>query len=385
MARQLDDIFNECYERIRSGESLESCLRSYPQYRVQLEPLLRTTFDIGRRISYIHPRPEFKHWAQVRIESVQRYPRRPTMAEAPVASTWLRHGWAIIVSVGIVLLLTTGSTMAASSQALPDQTLYPVKLATEEVQRALTVTPERKAQLETDIANIRAVELEAMANAGKTQAAAEAAVRYSDQFERAVQAIVAAGGTDTESAAYVPPTVTTPVVVTPPPTTSTPTTSTTTPETTPPEVSPPPVIPASENTTPLITPPAETTTVTDNIAPPEITTPSETTTPPETTIPAESTTPAETATTTTSANDNSKAARVETQKQALRSSAYKSWSALKNAQDKASQDSKVDWQKAINVVNKYPQISTSDNNTSTNSGSSSYSQPSSSKSHNYGR
>ena len=397
MARKLDDIFNECYERIRSGESLESCLRSYPQYRIQLEPLLRTTFDIGRRISYIYPRPEFKHWAQVRIESVQRYPRQPTIAEAPVASTWLRHGWAIIVSVGIVLLLTTGSTMAASSQALPDEALYPVKLATEEVQRVLTVTPERKAQLETDIANIRAVELEAMANAGKTQEAAKAAVRYSEQFEVAVQAIVAAGGTDTESAGYVPPTVTTPPVVTPPPTTSTTSTTTTTPEI-PPEVTPPPVMPASENITPIITPPVQISTVTDNITPPviisvsdniapsEITTPPEITTPAETTIPAKPTTPAETATTpTTSADDNSKAARAEKQKQSLRNSAYKSWSALKDAQDKASKNSKNDWQKAINVVNKYPQTSTSDNNTSTNSGSSGYSQPSSSKWHNYNR
>ncbi len=136
MARKLDDIFNECYERIRSGESLESCLRSYPQYRAQLEPLLRTTFDIGRRVSYIHPRPEFKHWARVRIESAQRYPRQQTRAETPAVSTWWRHGWAVAVSVGIVLLLTTGSTMAASSQALPDQPLYPVKLATEQVQVA---------------------------------------------------------------------------------------------------------------------------------------------------------------------------------------------------------------------------------------------------------
>lgn len=196
MARKLDDIFNECYERIRFGESLESCLRSYPQYRAQLEPLLRTTFDIGRRMSYIQPRPEFRHWARVRFETAQRYPRQQTMAAAPAVpapSAWLRHGWAVIVSAGIVLLLTTGSTMAASSQALPTEPLYPVKLATEQVQRVLTVTPERKAQLETDIANIRAAELETLANAGQTQEAAKAAQRYNDQFARAVDAIVEIG------------------------------------------------------------------------------------------------------------------------------------------------------------------------------------------------
>src|SRR4030042_6853869 len=111
MARKLDDIFNECYERIRSGESLESCLRSYPQHRPELEPLLRTTFDIGRRISYIHPRPEFKHWAQVRFESAMRYPRQQAKAEATPASTWWRPAWAVAVTVVLILILSTGSAM----------------------------------------------------------------------------------------------------------------------------------------------------------------------------------------------------------------------------------------------------------------------------------
>jgi hypothetical protein len=345
MASKLDDIFNECYERIRSGESIESCLRSYPQYRVQLEPLLRTTFDIGRRISYIHPRPEFKHWARVRLESAQRYPKQQTRAETPAASTWLRHGWAVAVSAGIVLLLTTGSTMAASSQALPDQPLYPVKLATEQVRVALAVSDAQKAEFETELAKIRAMELEAMANAGKTEEASKAAVRYDNQFEKAMDAIIKAEGTEPLAPVYIPPAVTTPPAVTAPPEVITPPVTTTPPEvitppvtTTPPEVITPPV-----TTTPpeVITPPVTTT-------PPEVVTPPVTTTPPEVITPTENATPTQTVTPpTTATRDKGKSAKTENLIISLNKSTSKSVTALQGAKKKAAEPAKDDWQKAL--------------------------------------
>jgi hypothetical protein len=327
MARKLDDIFNECYERIRSGESLESCLRSYPQYRAQLEPLLRTTFDIGRRISYIHPRPEFKHWARVRLESAQRYPQQQTRAETPAASTWLRHGWAVAVSAGIVLLLTTGSTMAASSQALPDQPLYPVKLATEQVRVALAVSDTQKAQVETELANIRAAELEAMANADKTEEASKAAVRYDNQFEKAMDAIIKAEGTEPLAPVYIPPAVTTPPAVTAPPEVITPPVTTT----------PPEVIPPTENATPSAT-----------TTPPEVVTPPVTTTPPEVITPTENATPTQTVTPpTTATRDKGKSAKTENLIISLNKSTSKSVTALQGAKKKAAEPAKDDWQKAL--------------------------------------
>jgi hypothetical protein len=358
MASKLDDIFNECYERIRSGESLESCLRSYPQYRHELEPLLRTTFDIGRRVSYIHPRPEFKHWARVRLESAQRYPRQQAQAPAETRAMpgWLRHGWALAVVAGLLLLLGTGSTMAASSDSLPTEPLYPVKLFTEDVQRAIAVSPERKAQLETDIANIRAVELEAMANAGNTEQAIKAAERYDSQFERAVQAIVVAGGTQT----YTPPVATTPPATTPP--------VTTTPLTTPPETKPPVTTqtasPPADNTTsvtttPVSTPADNTTSLTNPspTVPPASanTTSAGTTTPPTTNQNPPSTnnqepaaTTQEPSTNTTSSNEQE--SKIYDLKKSLDRTTSRTLAALKQAHDDASDNSKSDWQSAYNKV-----------------------------------
>ena len=413
MANKLDDIFNECYERIRSGESLESCLRSYPRYRADLEPLLRTTFDIGRRVSYIHPRPEFKHWAQVRFESAMRYPRQQQQqqqqrrTEAPVASGLFRHAWAVAFTIALVLILGTGSTMAASSQALPDQTLYPVKLATEQIQVAFAVTDQRKAEVYTELVGKRADEVEAMANEGKTEEAAKAAALYDEQFQKAIDAIIKAEAPQLPVVPPIPPIQPSSPAATTPPAVTTPTETTT---------------PASTTTTPAVTTPTETTTSTGTTTTPEVTTPTETTTSTGTTTPptvvttSENVTPSETATpeppevqppvpteqptgtgeepattteepsqateqpttteeepaTTTTKQDYEKSTRAEKWKNSLENSRNKSLQALQDAKDKASHDNKASWQKTIDSVSKSnPKTITNKTDTSGQSGSTS--------------
>ena len=184
MARKLDDIFNECYERMRMGESLESCLMRYPEHAAELEPLLKTTFDIGRRASYIQPRPEFKHWSRVRLEGAQHYAGQQRRAERPSLFSW-RQSWAVAVAAILVLLLTGGSTVAASSNAMPDEPLYPVKLATEQVRFAFAISDAQKTQVHTQLAETRAVEIEAMADQGKTEYAVIAAEKLANQLEQA--------------------------------------------------------------------------------------------------------------------------------------------------------------------------------------------------------
>jgi len=203
MARKLDDIFNECYERIRTGESLHSCLARYPEHRAELKSLLETAFDIGRRASYIHPRPEFRHWAQVRLQGAQHYASQQGQVAKPGHFSWWRQSWAVAVTAVLILMLTTGSTVAASSNAMPDQTLYPVKLATEEMRLAFAVTDTQKAEIHTQLAETRAAEVEVMASQGKTEHAAITAARLAKQLELANSAIAQA-----ESAAGTAPTPT---------------------------------------------------------------------------------------------------------------------------------------------------------------------------------
>jgi len=203
---------------MRMGESLESCLMRYPEHRAELKTLLRTTFDIGRRASYVQPRPEFKHWARVRLEGAQHYAKQQRRAERPSLFSW-RQSWSVAVAAVLVLLLTGGSTVAASSNALPDEPLYPVKLATEQVRFAFAISDASKAELHTQLAETRAVEIEAMANEGKTEQSAIAAERLANQLEQANLAMAkveSARGEAAPATATPETTVTEPVPSAPP-------------------------------------------------------------------------------------------------------------------------------------------------------------------------
>ena len=51
----LDYILDRCIERIASGESVSSCLASYPDDREELEPLLRIAAVTMQAVSAVEP------------------------------------------------------------------------------------------------------------------------------------------------------------------------------------------------------------------------------------------------------------------------------------------------------------------------------------------
>ena len=66
----------------------------------------------------------------------------------------------------LVLLLAGGGVVAAAGNSMPDNPLYPVKLATEEAQLALTPSDMGKAELYAELADKRVVEIIYMADKG---------------------------------------------------------------------------------------------------------------------------------------------------------------------------------------------------------------------------
>lgn len=188
MGKRLEDIFNECYERVRSGERMESVLASYPEHAAELERLLRTAFDIGRRGSYIQPRPEFRYWAGVRLQGAFEYARRQKQRPAARGFNW-STAWAVALTAIVIVVVSGISTAAAASNAMPDGALYPLKLATEQARLALTFSESAKAELYAKMAERRVIELETMAEQGKIEAAAIAAEKLANQLETASVAI----------------------------------------------------------------------------------------------------------------------------------------------------------------------------------------------------
>jgi hypothetical protein len=170
--KEFDNILDDCLERIvLGGETMEQCLGRYPQRAAELKPLLETVLAV-KKASAVEPRPEFKARASYQFRAAL---GEKTAPKSRPFFGWLPR-WATALAIVLVVLLAGGGTVAAASNSMPDSILYPVKLATEKVQLAFTISPLGKAQLCADLADKRVAEIIYMAEKGDAEQV-EAATR----------------------------------------------------------------------------------------------------------------------------------------------------------------------------------------------------------------
>jgi hypothetical protein len=100
--------------------------------------------------------------------------------------------------VFIILIAGTG-TVAAASNSLPDQPLYPVKLATENVRLTLTPSALGKAELYTEFTDTRVDEIVKMADKGKVAQVEKATERMNAQLGAIAKLALPTGEVDTAS------------------------------------------------------------------------------------------------------------------------------------------------------------------------------------------
>jgi hypothetical protein len=165
--KEFNNILDECLDRLMfKGDTVEQCLADYPQYAGELEPLLEASL-VTSRISSLAPDQEFKVKARNELFAVLKE------AEEKRSRSLFRFGWqsrwAGVVAVIAVLLIAAGSTAAASTGSMPDDFLYPVKRATEQVQLAFTFTNLGKAEAYTRMADRRVEEIIYMVNENDTE------------------------------------------------------------------------------------------------------------------------------------------------------------------------------------------------------------------------
>ena len=175
-SEKFDQILDEVIDRIAQGESVDDCLQDYPEHAKELEPLLRVA-SRAYSDSDLEPRPEFKKGllAQTSILPNRKRPRAEPR-RLPLFSWQLR--WvAATVAVLILLMVGASGTAAASSGSMPDDTLYPVKLAVERARLTFTFSDTGKAKLHVIFAERRAKELAYMAEKGDAGAVEKASSR----------------------------------------------------------------------------------------------------------------------------------------------------------------------------------------------------------------
>jgi hypothetical protein len=102
MTNEFDMILDKCIDRLGRGESLEKCLADYPEYKNQLEPLLKAMTETATAYSFV-PSPEGKRNARLRFYSELERRRQPSFWQRIVRP---RLAWASIVGILMLLVIS---------------------------------------------------------------------------------------------------------------------------------------------------------------------------------------------------------------------------------------------------------------------------------------
>jgi hypothetical protein len=158
--RPFNDILNECYDRMAEGQTLEYCLQIFPDEATELQPLLeiKANFDA---FAEVKPDAEFKTRAYYQMQNAldsawDKAPRR-------AGFRWQPRLAMIAVSVIGFIIVAGGGTVFGAGGAMPDGTLYPVKLFAEQARVSLTGDETAKAELYASLTERRVTEISYLA------------------------------------------------------------------------------------------------------------------------------------------------------------------------------------------------------------------------------
>lgn len=174
MARNsIEDILQDCLERLQSGSTVDECLASYPDHAEELQSLLSTSASIAS--VPLTPDPAYRNAAQFRFQGAVRHHLVQQREQGRLNNHWWQRfsvsmwtrTWAG-TAAGLLLTVGLGGGVAfASSGAMPDDILYPVKRVTERARLAVTPSETSRALYYLELVERRTQELTAMAEAGK--------------------------------------------------------------------------------------------------------------------------------------------------------------------------------------------------------------------------
>ena len=197
----INEILNQCLDRLLKGEPISQILADYPDQSRELEPLLRVAVAT-KAFSKVQPRADFKARARYEFMSAARELESQPERRSIFKWRW-QPAWAISLAAVVVVALGGGATVAASNYSMPGEPLYSVKLATEQVRLALTVSDVTKTELNAEYANRRTEEIEYLATAGsseqiqKTTARLNSSLANMSQLAQDDNPVIATGGNTT--------------------------------------------------------------------------------------------------------------------------------------------------------------------------------------------
>ena len=165
-SKLVEERFEECLELVFKGETVEDCVRRYPEHEAELRELLDTAIA-ARTALQVQPSQEFRERARQQLYAAQR--ERVARSPAKVGFSWnWQPRWATALAAVVLAVVAGTSTVLASTGSMPGQPLYGVKHAAESARVALTPSKSAKAEIYASLADQRVQEIVYLADTGDT-------------------------------------------------------------------------------------------------------------------------------------------------------------------------------------------------------------------------
>lgn len=164
MENQIEKILDESLRKMEEGIPLDQILKEYPDHREELKELL----GIAKEMENV-PLPQVREQAVAscltRVHNALQLQKKPAWRARLPRLQWPRlfyfrsPAWAKAVAFVFILIFLSWGVVSLSSDSIPGNILYPVKLTTEKVRFFLTADPEEKAELRLAYSEVRMQEL----------------------------------------------------------------------------------------------------------------------------------------------------------------------------------------------------------------------------------
>jgi hypothetical protein len=158
MSRNIDDLLDLTLTEIEKGKSIEDCLKDYPEFAAELEPLLRIALEI-KGLHKPEPSPESLDAVLPKVRQLWTETQQSQRRFSLAGVFSYRPAVVRIAAVVLLVVLFGWSSIALSSRTIPGDLLYPVKVTSEKVQYFLTFNDEGKVHRRLAFSNKRTQEL----------------------------------------------------------------------------------------------------------------------------------------------------------------------------------------------------------------------------------
>ena len=195
-------LFDTCWQALAAGESLEAILDRHPDQRQELEPMLLAAGQLQAVRAVVAP-TAFRQSARTRLlEQMSVVEQEANTPYTQRLAIWWRDLWAsatrplaapawagaALALVFALLFVTT--TTYASQAALPGDTLYPVKLASEQVWYPFAAD---SLAFDMTLAERRLQEARSLQTQNRHEAVPDALIRYQQSLDEWSERIEMAG------------------------------------------------------------------------------------------------------------------------------------------------------------------------------------------------